>query len=184
MAITKEDMLIFVNSTNNNNKFYHIKLIDNCFLETTYGRVGTKGVKNNKNGTLKDYTKLINSKLKKGYEIAKITLESNSTDINLLDIAMKQIKYTNDNVKLLIERLVNKNIHNITSSTNISFNKKSNLFQTPIGPVTLEGIQKAKDILYKIQQNPSLTINDTHFIKQNELKKIIMVMMKVFLKLI
>lgn len=169
----KEEMLIFVDSTHNNNKFYHMSLHSNGTIDIVYGRVGTSGQKTQKRGGEREYEKIKRSKLAKGYEVSNISLENSSSTqkINLLDLAMSQIIHSDEKVKSLISRLVEKNIHNITSSTTISFNKDSNLFMTPLGPVTSFGIVKAKGLLEEISKlvvklkNPT---DDKKFISLNE----------------
>ncbi len=151
--IVKEDMLIFVDSGNNNNKFYHMKLNANGQIDIEYGRVGNSGQKTTKSGGEREYKKVMNAKLAKGYSASEISLENKTSSVknpNLLELAMSQIEHSDEKVKELIQRLVDKNIHNITSATKITFNKDSNLFTTPLGPVTNEGLVKAKEILGKI----------------------------------
>ena len=152
-GIVKEDMLIFVDSGNNNNKFYHMKLNSSGMIDIEYGRVGNSGQKTTKSGGEREYKKVMNAKLAKGYSVSEISLENKESSIknpNLLELAMSQIEHSDEKVKELIQRLVDKNIHNITSATKITFNKDSNLFTTPLGPVTNEGLKKAKEILGKI----------------------------------
>jgi len=170
----KEEMLIFVDSVKNNNKFYHMILNENNSIDVKYGRVGTKGTSIIKYGGEREYNKLKNSKLKKGYEVTEIALENSKSlqNDNILDLAMSQIQYTNIKVKKLIQRLVDKNIHQITNTTKIEFNKDSNLFTTPLGPVTLNGIQKAKNLLFEISKiidfGDENILNNYKFVDFNE----------------
>ena len=176
MAINKEDMLIFVDSNNNNNKYYHMILQDNGNINIDYGRIGGGKQTTTKSGGEREYNKLLNSKLKKGYERSSIALnnqEIKTSKHSLLELAMSQIQHSNQTVKDLIQRLVDKNIHNITTSTNISFNKDNNLFMTPIGPVTEDGINQAKELLNKLfkfmEKNEwNDMYSDSVFIKLNE----------------
>jgi poly [ADP-ribose] polymerase len=174
MGITKEDMLIFVDSVNNNNKFYHMKLNDDGSIDIEYGRVGNNGQKTRKTGGEREYNKVMREKTNKGYEVSNISLENNTKstqNFDLLELAMSQIEHSDGKVKELINRLVQKNIHNITSSTKISFNKDSNLFMTPLGPVTSEGISRAKSMLGTISQivkDIKDPLNDNDFITANE----------------
>ncbi len=177
MSIIKEDMLIFVDSGNNNNKFYHMKLNADNSIDIEYGRVGNAGQKTRKTGGEHEYQKVMREKTKKGYEISNISLENSKTtqNVDLLDLAMSQIEHSDQKVKDLINRLVAKNIHNITTSTKISFNKDSNLFMTPLGPVTSTGILKAKlilgdiaKIIEKAKKSKSDPLNDNTFTHLNE----------------
>lgn len=175
MAI-KEDMLIFVDSNNNNNKYYHMVLQDNGMVDIDYGRVGSGKQTTRKSGGEREYNKILNSKLKKGYEKSSVVLnnqEIKASKHSLLELAMSQIQHSSEVVKSLIQRLVDKNIHNITASTNISFNKDNNLFMTPLGPVTEDGINQAKELLNKLfkfmeKNNWNDMYLDPIFIKLNE----------------
>jgi poly [ADP-ribose] polymerase len=68
---------------------------------------------------------------------------------SLHEIAKAQIARTSNNPVLdkLIERLVRANVHKITSSTNITLNNATGLFQTPLGIVTPDAITEARDLL-------------------------------------
>lgn len=52
----------------------------------------------------------------------------------------------------LIDRLVQANVHKITSSTQITFNSSTGLFSTPLGIVTPEGIAEARNLLPNINK--------------------------------
>jgi predicted DNA-binding WGR domain protein len=151
-------MLIMVNSNNNNNKFYHIILEDGNKVTITYGRVGTDGVTRTNYGGISEFNKKVREKERKGYKEAEvITNTETSTSVsnaNLFDIAMKQIKADKES-KDFIQRLINKNIHQIVSSTTIKYDKKTGLFMTPLGAITLNGIYKAKRLLNDIVNSNS-----------------------------
>jgi len=67
---------------------------------------------------------------------------------NLHEIAKSQIVTSSHPVlDKLIERLVKSNVHKITSSTNITLNDATGLFQTPLGIVTPDAISEARTIL-------------------------------------
>jgi len=150
MSILEEKMLIMVNSNHNNNKFYHLKLEDNDKLTIRYGRVGAKVTERVSFGGYDEFYKKLREKERKGYKETEIITDTNTnatvTNDNLLDIAMKQIKADKES-KELIQRLVEKNIHQIVSSTSITFDKKTGLFMTPLGAVTMNGILRAKNLL-------------------------------------
>lgn len=163
-------------ATGNNNKFYYIELDDNGNLTSRYGRVGTSGVsKVDKNQTISDFNSLMKSKLKRGYVKTEIDLDTkedqvsitNSSNLDILDIALEQIKH-DDTSKELIKKLVNANIHNITSNTKITFNLKTGIFRTPLGIVTKSGVEKAKIILDKL----SLLVNENGLLSTTKEKDI------------
>ena len=106
----------------------------------------------------KEYDKLVKSKLKKGYTKLRTIDSASSYSIsniqkkNLEDIALKEIVFdkSDNQIKTMIQVFCQANIHTITSSTNITFNSATGVFQTPCGVVTLEAINDARDILNKI----------------------------------
>lgn len=152
--VKKEQKLIFVDVKGNNNKYYHIELHDDGRVVSKYGRVG-KSEQTNDYGCVGEsfYTKTINSKLKKGYTEAKVIAtngvinEKAVQNRDLASIALSQIKYSTSTLRSLITRLANSNIHKITSSTSIQFNAQQGVFTTPLGVVTLDAINEARDIL-------------------------------------
>jgi poly [ADP-ribose] polymerase len=81
----------------------------------------------------------------------------------LHDIAVKQIQTNSPDLTKLIQRLVAANVHKITSSTQITFNQSTGLFSTPLGIVTMEGIQEARSLLDTISLN--LTKRGPDFIR-------------------
>jgi poly [ADP-ribose] polymerase len=99
-------------------------------------------------------------KLKKGYVYPK-TIGNVAKDAskvvatNSLEVIAKQQLAKNNNPQLskLIDRLVKANIHNITSHTNIKYNAGTGLFQTPLGIITKEGIDEARNLLVEIKKS-------------------------------
>lgn len=171
-----KDMLIFVDSGNNNNKFYSLELIGSD-VHTKWGRVGNENAQSKiSSGGEREYNKILNSKLKKGYVKTSINLEVEEESVNssssLLDIVMEQVQ-SDEESKELLKRLVDKNIHNITSNTKIKYDIKSGYFKTPLGIVTEEGVTKAMSLLSDIQKLiENKTFDNTgksEFISKNEL---------------
>jgi len=58
-------------------------------------------------------------------------------------------KVVNFHVNRIIEQAIEENIHNITSATSIKFN--NGRYETPLGPVTLNHINKAKEPLNELR---------------------------------
>lgn len=147
-------LLIFVDSTDNHNKFYLIQLEGDSVL-VEYGRVGTSSQKKTYSGGQKTFDKKIKEKLKKGYVESSINLEAIEVSVNsngnLMDIAMAQIK-TDLEGKELIKKLVAQNIHNITSNSKISYDIKTGYFKTDLGIITQEGVDKAIGLLDEIKR--------------------------------
>jgi poly [ADP-ribose] polymerase len=144
--------LVFSDLSKRSYKYWDGELLDDGTVISTFGVVGATNPQSKNFGKVGKsfFDKKIREKLNKGYEHAKVIIEgANSTAIvqkgTLADIAMRQIKHSNDLVKKLIRRLADSNIHKITSSTSISFN--NGVFKTPLGIVSQEGIDEARHLL-------------------------------------
>lgn len=165
-------MLIFVGTANNNNKYYQLELSGDD-VKVEYGRVGSNPQTRTYSGGQRTFDKKLNEKLKKGYVESKVDTEvvevTTNSQGNIMDIAMKQIK-TDVVSANLIKKLVQQNIHNITSNTKIKYDIKTGYFKTALGIITKAGVEEAIDLLHEIKQ---LVIDDKHrsnarFIKLNE----------------
>ena len=170
--IVEQASLILAEIDANSNKVYYIKLYDDGKVVSSYGRVGN-GLQTTDYGACGKsfYDKKIKEKKKKGYTELKVVdadaapKVQNVSQGNLAEIARKQIKTTGSpELAALIDKLVRANIHQITSSTQIKFDSTSGLFSTPLGVVTLEGIQEGRDLLAKIKAS---------FKKEDELKRLV-----------
>ena len=104
--------------------------------------------------------KKVKEKTKKGYVEQKTvgTVASSGgtvkvVDGNLNEIAKKQLVKSNSSQTLLnlVDRLVKSNIHKITTSTNVTFNNSTGLFQTPLGLVLPTGLVEARNLLVDIK---------------------------------
>lgn len=128
-------------------------LFEDGRIEANWGRVGATGQFMTNHKGQKGFDSTIRSKEKKGYVRTKTIQENTVSEVpsgNLSEIAKSQIKTSSTEADKLIERLAKANIHRILSQTNISFDSKSGLFQTPLGIVTLEGIGEARNYLDKV----------------------------------
>lgn len=156
--IVESKKFIWSEADANHNKVWHVILYDNDDVETRWARVGNEPQSKIFSGVGKSFMdKKIKEKTTKGYSEAKIVdtilpasapRSAVSVD-NLSEIAKSQILKSSGHPILdkLVERLVKSNIHKITSSTNITLNDATGLFQTPIGIVTLDAIKEARDLL-------------------------------------
>jgi len=165
-------MLIFVGTANNNNKFYQLELVGDT-VEIEYGRVGNGPQSTSYSGGERMFNKKLNEKLRKGYVESKVNTEiietTSNSQGNILDIAMEQI--TTDNISAkLIAKLVQQNIHNITSNTKIKYDIKTGYFKTALGIITEDGVTEAIEILHKLMKLvlKKKHINNPKFILLNE----------------
>jgi len=151
----------------NSNKYWTIDL-QGTVVTTEYGRVGGKGAVENKNfgsaGEAQKYydTKIRDkSKVKPGrrdtyteitlVDVGSITHTTSPLKRSLRELALAEIETNSPSCKDLIGYLVDTNIHNITSSTTITYNIAEGCFRTPLGIVDKECIEQAKALLAKIE---------------------------------
>lgn len=143
--------LVFSDLKKNSYKFWDAELFDDGRVVSTYGVVGATNPQTNDYGTVGKsfFDKKIKEKERKGYARAKVLMEgvvnTNVDKSSLSDIALSQIKLSDESIKKLIKRLADSNVHKITNSTSISFD--NGVFQTPLGIVTQEGIDEARVLL-------------------------------------
>ena len=167
-----KEMLIFVDTKENKNKFYKLELNGNM-VYVEYGRVGATPQKATFTGGERMFQNKMNQKLRKGYVKSAIDLdmeeESTLINSNIMEIAMEQIR-TDEVSKNLIEKLVKQNIHNITSQTKIQYDVKTGYFKTPLGVITYKGVKEAIELLNKIESivSKGTAQKSKMFIKYNE----------------
>lgn len=157
--VVEKIRMIFVEADRNSNKFWEGILYEDNTVETVWGRIGkgtqSKTFPNRGKGFL---YKKESEKLKKGYTRlrtvdSEISASKPVLNSSLSALAKSQINLNNPQLEKIIDRLVNSNIHKITSSTQITYNKDTGLFSTPLGIVTREAIIEARDILVDIKKN-------------------------------
>lgn len=179
MAVKKEIVLIYSEITETaggHNKVWIGELHDDETVVTKWGRVGyDMQSKSFPNAGESFLLKKEKEKIRKGYTPAR-TLggQTGATGgiaktvqvSNLQAIAREQLARNHPELGKLIDRLVKANIHNITSQTNITYNSATGLFQTPLGIVTMEGIDEARNLLVEVKKG---LINK----RTNELKKLV-----------
>jgi poly [ADP-ribose] polymerase len=170
-TLVREEKYIKSDLRNNNNKFWYIEVYDDGSVVTKYGRVGDKGQQRSKNlgsqGAAENFAeKKIKEKLRAGRNgeiayrplnvvdsggVSKVATKPVGKS-NLESLAQNQIRNNNPIVKELITKLTKDNAHDITSATGgqITFNDVTGLFSTPLGIITQEGIDDARNTLVSI----------------------------------
>lgn len=159
-AITETISLIYVEqgAEANHNKVWYGELFDNGDVRTRWGRIGLGEQSKMFPGAGQSFLKKKEAeKIKKGYTVLKTLPSGGTTQTvavtgDLLDIARKQIVTNSPILDGLISRLVKANVHSITSSTQISYNSTTGLFTTPLGIVTLDGINEGRALLAECGQ--------------------------------
>jgi poly [ADP-ribose] polymerase len=159
-TILKEVKLIMADVTNNNNKFWTGKLLDNGSVELNWGRVGKKEQSKTKDfGSQYQAEHFLETKQRekerKGYKslrvAGKVETKTVADNRELKTIAKEQIKSKSTVVSKLIDYLTDKNAHQITSATGGQITLNANgLFQTPLGIITQDAIDEANDVLVGI----------------------------------
>jgi len=173
-SVIRKEMYVKSDVVNNNNKFWEIEIDNTGTCKMRWGRVGDSGQSQIKNfGSISEAEKFADGKIKekcrdgRNGEIAyrkidvvggvnSVTTNSQTSqpinNSNLSQIAAKQIKTNNPIVDDLVKYLTKVNAHQICSASGgkITFSDTTGLFSTPIGIVTQDNIDQARDILAKI----------------------------------
>ena len=167
-TIVREEKYIKSDVGNNNNKFWTGILYSDNSVETKWGRVGDVGQskmfpgagasfldkkcrekESARNGEI-PYRKL--NVIGGAQPVASTTRIVSASTSQLADVAKKQIQTNNPIVNDLITYLAKKNVHNLVDACGdkLTYNDTTGLFSTPLGVVTQENIDSARDILTKI----------------------------------
>jgi poly [ADP-ribose] polymerase len=150
--------LIFSDAANNNNKFWFAFIRDDGSVLVQWGRVGFSGDEQTKDfGSVDGARSFVAGKLKekerKGYTKLNVVEAGGKVQVSavsgksLEDTAAEEIGGTDKRIIALVKFLTKQNIHNITSSTAITYNSATGLFQTPLGVVTQGNLDNARVLL-------------------------------------
>lgn len=174
--------------SDNHNKFYCIEIQRNpktghYRLFTHYGRLGTSNIyeirEQTKGGytltesvATKEFEKIVKNKTTRKSEpyteVDVLTSSVGSTNIRhstTVNVSAPSPKVKTDgkhpDVQRIIRQVISENIHNVTANTTFSFTSRG--FETPLGPVTEQHIQRARDTLGEITglMGTSASIDDT-----------------------
>ena len=157
--MVKEARYILTDVVDNHNKFWNITL-NGTSVKTQWGRVGEEGASKPFPHTSEYqaeafFDKKCREKEKKGYKLQR-TIDNGSTgskiivSSNLESIAKSQIRTNSPELDNLISYLAKTNAHSILAQTSMSYNDTTGLFSTPLGIVTKDAIDEARDLLIKI----------------------------------
>lgn len=163
-GIKEEVRLILVSTKANSNKFWNAYLCNDDTIIVQNGRVGGAGQTRAVAAKgAKGLAKLILEKEGKGYTRQKVlaAVVSSGTKIapaqdksKLIEVAKKEILVSatkkNDYLEEIITLLVQDNVHNVISSTSITYDDTSGVFSTPLGVLTPHAIIEARDLLVQI----------------------------------
>lgn len=170
-TLVREARYIKSDVENNNNKFWYIFEYDDFSVKTEWGRVGKTSQAMTKNFSSQAsassfFDQKCSEKERDGRngEIAyrKLNVVADSSGVTtktctqaisqtrLADVAVKQIDSGEEQTRKLIRYLAKVNVHNIQSSTTMSYNEATGLFSTPCGIVTQDSIDEANKLLVDI----------------------------------
>lgn len=157
--IIKEARYIMADIEANNNKFWNIIHYADHTVTTQWGRVGETGQSksfphSDEYSADRFYQSKCKEKSKKGYNESKVVINGTKLEAvpsqNLAEVAKKQIATNSPIVLDLIKYLSKVNVHQIISSTTMSYDASKGTFSTPLGIVTKDAIDEARNLLTTI----------------------------------
>lgn len=161
--LLKEEYFVCTDVVVNQNKFWRIQLFEDGTLTTRWGRVGvteqSKSWNFSPSKAEDEYNKKIKDKLKvktgrdayTKVDILTSTRASQSVPgSNLADVATREIDTDSETTRDLIRYLSQVNVHNIVSSTTITYNAAEGVFSTPLGVVGQSMLDRARVVLNDI----------------------------------
>lgn len=160
------EMLIFTDAKENNNKFYELVLeADGQTIVAKWGRVGGTGQTKTSSGGKREFDRIINSKIAKGYVKSKtvsVVKGQDSSKVALAEAAKRDLlgdKATDKTASVLVrlvERLTEMNRHQIVAASNGQIKiDETGLITTPLGLVTASTIEEARVLLTKMENSVS-----------------------------
>ena len=152
--------LIYTDAINNNNKFYTL-VLNGDTVTATWGRVGATARSMDYSGGKRKFDSLVRKKQADGYEETKVlnntNVAKNLDKDNLSTIAKRDMLQSVDKNQLsILESLINK-LSNINKHQIIEASKghitvdDDGLIKTPLGLVTQNTIQEARQILSDLE---------------------------------
>jgi len=156
----------------NQNKFWNI-IHDGLNITTVWGRVGETGNETpfgpfaSEAAASKEFEKKIKQKLRKRGDqepyrevdfVGEGEVAGQPADLKI--VAASQIKTDCVETQRLIDYLVKVNVHQITSSTRITYSAESGLFKTPVGIVSKKTVDDARICLTQIGDAIALRIKN------------------------
>ncbi|MGI2918432.1 WGR domain-containing protein [Vibrio parahaemolyticus] len=152
-------VLVKTDLDNNNNKFWKAWTEGSSFCVHN-GRVGTRGqiqhpkMMGSECSAERELEKKKRSKIRDGYRELQVIDQAHLVQSNfkpndiIRKAAREQIRTNNESIIFeLIDQLIEKNIHNIVSNTEIEFDDELGLFKTPLGFVDAHIIDEAEKLL-------------------------------------
>jgi len=179
----------------NSNKWWQYAIKDDFSVHVVNGRVGGKGqVQEPKPfATRAQAERYIQSKIREKMRDGYLKFDSLNSGAKpssmgrmaLEMAASEQIRTQSPHiVSDLIKRLVEANVHAIVDSTELKYDDHTGVFQTPLGIVTQESIQKARSYLFKISKHVASEDFESEEIKSLLAQYLMLIPQKVGRKLV
>lgn len=142
--------LITVDSTNNHNKFYRVRL-EGDLITITYGRVGSAGRTTTKRGSPGTAQSILESKKRKGYrEVDLVESTKSATEVDhaaAISALTPDDTETDPVVADLVSYLARANAHQITESTGGRIQVDSSGARTALGVIGPGAVVTARGLL-------------------------------------
>ena len=155
-AVTKEARYVLTDLTNNNNKFWNIRLFADGSCETHWGRVGEEGQRKAFPASSEHlFDSKCREKAGKGYRPQRTLANTGEAGKaiageNLAKVASEQIATNSPETAKLFAYLARVNVHRILEATTLAYDESKGTFSTPLGIVTADGIAEARTLLTHI----------------------------------
>jgi poly [ADP-ribose] polymerase 2/3/4 len=157
----KYAMLVKVDGSANNNKFYEITWNDDDSVTARYGRNGDQGVTEQKGYGEAAFNKVYKAKTSasKGYKEVDVLTSVGATAItssttkpasSLAEIAKRDIGGNNPVMSKLLEKLATINKYQLLQATGDQIDIVDGVVRTVLGPVTLDSVTKARSELLEL----------------------------------
>lgn len=145
-------MLVLSDPVSNNNKFYEITMDDDELVSVRYGRVGVEGQRQVKGSGDRVFDRCKREKTAKGYREVDVVVKDDSGRIrkSLSDVAQRDIAGNDPTLAALIHRLATINRHQLLAATGGQITIEDGMIKTPVGMVTAQSIQAARDLLVSL----------------------------------
>ncbi len=163
--IQLEQMLVLVDPTSNNNKFYHVILDDKGNLITRWGRVGSQGTSKTESYKSRwDFEDTIRGKERRGYKKTNIVstgVKIDTTTSNIKDAAQQHLAADSDpQIVQLIDTIVRLNKHQIMANSGgmITISDDGQV-KTALGLVDEHTIDQAQLILNRLYTYSSAPVS-------------------------
>ena len=160
----KYAMLVKVDGTANNNKFYEITWNDDDSVTARYGRNGDQGVIEQKGYGEAAFNKVYKAKTgaSKGYKEVDVLTSAggapattpglSKATVNLAEIAKRDIAKNNPLMAALLDKLAKINKYQLLQATGNQIDIVDGVVQTVLGPVTLDAVSSARSTLIDLKE--------------------------------